>query len=110
MPSPTEISVSQLARLIGQPNAPAIVDVRTDSDYAEDPRLVPGSLRRNAQEAAIWARDVAGSNVIVVCQHGRKLSQGAAAWLRHGHRVTRLAGPYGSLGHARRSIASRVRG
>lgn len=83
MPSPTEISVSQLARLIGQPNAPTIVDVRTDSDYAEDPRLVPGSLRRNAQDAAAWARDVTGSNVVVICQRGLKLSQGAAAWLRH---------------------------
>ena len=83
MPSPTEISVSQLSRLIGQANAPAIVDVRTESDYAEDPRLVPGSLRRNAQDAAAWAHEFAGSNVVVVCQRGLKLSQGAAAWLRH---------------------------
>ena len=60
MPSPTEISVSQLARLIGQANAPTIVDVRTDSDCAEDPRIIPGSLRRNAQDAANWACDLAG--------------------------------------------------
>jgi rhodanese-related sulfurtransferase len=83
MPSPTEISVSQLARLVGQANAPTIVDVRTESDYAEDPRLIPGSLRRNAQDATTWARDIAGSNVVVICQRGLKLSQGAAAWLRH---------------------------
>lgn len=75
MPSPTEISVSQLARLVGQSNAPAIVDVRTDSDYAEDPRLVPGSLRRNAQDAATWAHDFSGSNVVVICQRGMKLSE-----------------------------------
>ena len=83
MPSPTEISVSQLARLVGQSNAPTIVDVRTDSDYADDPRLIPGSLRRNAEDAATWTRDFMGSNVVVICQRGLKLSQGAAAWLRH---------------------------
>ena len=30
MPSPTEITVAELSRLIGLPNAPYIVDVRTD--------------------------------------------------------------------------------
>jgi len=95
MPSPTEISMSQLARLIGQANAPAIVDVRTESDYAEDPRLVPGSLRRNAEDAATWARDFTGSNVVVICQRGLKLSQGAAAWLRHeGIEAETLAGGF----------------
>ena len=47
MPSPTEITVSQLSRLIGLPNAPVILDVRTDEDYAGDPRLMPGSRRRD---------------------------------------------------------------
>jgi rhodanese-related sulfurtransferase len=95
MPSPTEISVSQLARLVGQANAPTIVDVRTDGDYAEDPRLIPGSLRRNAQDAATWAHDFAGSNVVVICQRGMKLSQGAAAWLRHeGIAAETLAGGF----------------
>jgi rhodanese-related sulfurtransferase len=83
MPSPTEITVSQLARLVGQGGAPIIVDVRTESDYAEDPRLIPGALRRNALDAAAWAREFSGANVIVVCQRGMKLSQGAAAWLRN---------------------------
>ena len=32
MPSPTEITVQQLSRLIGLPAAPAIIDVRTDED------------------------------------------------------------------------------
>ena len=47
MPSTTEITVPQLSRLIGLPSAPAIVDVRTDEDYAADPRLIPGSRRRD---------------------------------------------------------------
>ena len=33
MPSPTEITVQQLSRRIGLPDAPAIVDVRIDEDF-----------------------------------------------------------------------------
>ena len=36
------ISAEKLSRLIGTPNAPALIDVRTDEDFAADPRLVPG--------------------------------------------------------------------
>ena len=43
MPSTTEITVPQLSRLIGLPTSPAIIDVRTDEDFAADPRLIPGS-------------------------------------------------------------------
>lgn len=83
MPSPTEITVPQLARLVGVPDAPLVVDVRTEEDFAADPRLLPGALRRPALGAASWAGDLAGRRAVVVCQRGAKLSQGAAAWLRH---------------------------
>jgi len=83
MPSNTEITPSQLLRLVGLPDAPAIVDVRTDEDYAADPRLLPAALRRRFADAGAWAGEFAGRHVIVVCQRGQKLSQGAAAWLRH---------------------------
>ena len=36
MPSPTSISIQQLARLIGVPQGPLVVDVRTDADFAAD--------------------------------------------------------------------------
>jgi rhodanese-related sulfurtransferase len=52
MPSPTEITVSQLARLIGLPQGPMLIDVRTVEEYAIDPRLIPGSVRLPAEEAA----------------------------------------------------------
>jgi rhodanese-related sulfurtransferase len=82
MPSPTEISVSQLARLVGTPDAPAIVDVRSDEHWNADPRFIPCALRRNATQVDTWAQDYRGKRVVVSCQHGGKLSQGAAAWLR----------------------------
>jgi rhodanese-related sulfurtransferase len=84
MSLPTEITTSQLSRLVGLPNTPAIVDVRIDNDYRADPRLLPGSLRRDHRTSESWASAYAGKTVVVVCQKGQKLSQGAAAWLRHG--------------------------
>jgi rhodanese-related sulfurtransferase len=83
MPSNTEITVAQLTRLAGLPNAPAIVDVRTPDDFAADPRLLPAAERRDFASALTWAGEYAGRNVVVVCQKGLKLSQGVAALLRH---------------------------
>lgn len=83
MPSNTQITPSQLSRLIGTPSAPTLVDVRADDDFSADPRLIPGSSRRPALEAAAWSADLGGQRVVVACQRGAKLSEGAAAWLRH---------------------------
>lgn len=54
MPSNTEITTSQLARLVGIPSAPAIIDVRTPEDYDADPRLLPAAVRRNFQTVTNW--------------------------------------------------------
>ncbi|MCP8940128.1 sulfurtransferase/chromate resistance protein [Alsobacter sp. SYSU M60028] len=83
MPSINSISIEKLARLVGTPACPAIVDVRTDEDFEADPRLVPGSARRSHRDVAAWAGEYAGRSVVVVCQQGLKLSHGVAAWLRH---------------------------
>ncbi len=83
MTSPTEITVSQLSRLIGLPGAPTIIDVRIDEDFALDPRLIPGSRRRRHQDIDDWLSHYTDRKVIVVCHRGLKLSQGVAALLRH---------------------------
>ena len=79
MPAATLITVPQLSRLVGVANAPAIVDVRLDEDYRADPRLLPGSLRRDYRAIASWAPNYRGKVVIVVCLRGQKLSEGTAA-------------------------------
>ena len=84
MPSPTEISVTQLARLVGTPESPAIVDARAREHFDADPRLIPCALRRDHGDVAAWTGDYRGRRVVVSCQHGGKLSQGVAAWLRNG--------------------------
>jgi rhodanese-related sulfurtransferase len=83
MPAFNEITVPQLGRLIGLPDAPAIIDVRTDEDAAADPRLVPGAVRRDWRRAGEWAREFAGRRAVILCQRGLKISQGACAWARH---------------------------
>jgi rhodanese-related sulfurtransferase len=84
MPSMNTISVDKLARLIGTPNCPALVDVRNDDDYKADPRLIPGSSRRSHADVAAWTGEFTGRSAIAICQRGAKLSEGAAAWMRHG--------------------------
>lgn len=87
MPAPDAISCDQLARLLGTPKAPTILDVRRDAIRAADPRLVP-SARALAEtdltpeRLAATAANLSGP-VVVVCAEGHRLSQGTAAWLRH---------------------------
>jgi len=83
VPSNTEITVAQLSRIVGLPDAPTIVDVRVPQDYDADPLLLPGSVRKVATEAAKWATEFKNRRLVVVCQKGLKLSQGAIAMLRH---------------------------
>jgi rhodanese-related sulfurtransferase len=82
MSSVNSIACEKLARLIGTPRCPLLVDVRTDDDYSADPRLVPGSVRRSAETAGEWAADYRGRSTIVICQKGLKHSNGAAGLLR----------------------------
>ena len=82
MASVDSITVSQLSRLIGTPDAPVIVDICIDPDYQADPRLVPTSFRHPYDDIAALAPRLAGKRTVIVCQKGKKLSQGAAAILR----------------------------
>ena len=83
MSSYTTISPDKLARLIGTANTPVLIDVRTEADFAADPRLIPGAVRRSHEDAAQWGEEFTGQAAIVVCMRGAKLAQGTAAWLRH---------------------------
>jgi rhodanese-related sulfurtransferase len=82
VPSTTEITVSQLSRLIGLPDSPAIIDVRTDEEYVTDPRLIPGSRRRAAAAQTQWGGEYSGQRVVLVCGRGLHLSQGVGALMR----------------------------
>ena len=83
MSSINAISPDKLARLIGVPHCPALIDVRTDGDWERDSRFVPGAVRRPHASVAEWARGYAGRAAVVIDQKGDDLGEGVAAWLRH---------------------------
>jgi rhodanese-related sulfurtransferase len=83
MSSFNTISAEKLARLIGVPHGPALIDVRSKEDFAADPRFIPGAIRRPHETAPSWAPEFAGRAAVVICERGQKLSEGVAAWLRH---------------------------
>lgn len=82
MPSLNQITVPQLLRLIGTPQAPMILDVRIDEDVAQFPRRAPAARRIPWREAERLAPRLAGQKVVVACHRGQKLSEGVAALLR----------------------------
>ena len=71
MSSSTTISSDKLARLIGTANMPALIDVRTDEDFAADPRLIPGAVRRQPRGRRRLGRGIFRRSAIVVCLRGR---------------------------------------
>ena len=77
------IAPDKLARLIGTAKAPIIIDVREDEALESDERLIPTSIRLPYANAEQWAPAYRGKSVAVSCQRGKKLAEGAAAWLRH---------------------------
>ncbi|WEX87962.1 sulfurtransferase/chromate resistance protein [Sinorhizobium garamanticum] len=83
MASFNSISTDKLAKLLGTEKAPVIIDVRDDDDFAADPYLVPASFHRSHAGVRQWAELYRGQHVVALCQHGGKLSEGVAAWMRH---------------------------
>ena len=81
-----EISPKNLSRLIGTPNCPVIIDVSIDTDVAEDPFLIPTARRHPHTEFTSILDRLRGTDCVIVCQKGLKLSQGFASRLR-GHGI-----------------------
>lgn len=99
MASLTEITTSQLAKLVGTPDCPMLLDVRIDEDFEDAPTLIPGAKRISFRAMNSFAAENGGSSkrVIIYCQKGLKISLGAAAILRdYGWQAETLKG--GHLG------------
>ncbi len=82
MPSPNEITIQQLARLVGTPDAPVLVDLRIDEDFDDDPRLLPGAVRHAFTALDALAARIGARRAVLYCQKGRKISHGTMALLR----------------------------
>jgi rhodanese-related sulfurtransferase len=86
MPAPDAISTDKLAKLIGTPRCPIILDVRRDAVRAEDPCVLPGARTLTDADIKPDALDrLVGTltgPVVVTCAEGHGRSQGLAALLR----------------------------
>ncbi len=82
MAAPNAITPRQLLRLIGTPKAPVLIDVRTKADFADDPVLVPSAIRRSFKDVDKIRERIGARSSVVICQKGRKLSQGVVSWLQ----------------------------
>ncbi|MGH6734779.1 MAG: chromate resistance protein ChrB domain-containing protein [Methyloceanibacter sp.] len=83
MPAPNTITVDKLARLVGTPKCPVLIDVRTEDAFNVDPHLIPSAMRCEPGEASAWVRLLNGRSAIALGRSGLELSQGTAAHLRH---------------------------
>src|SRR3546814_1238417 len=65
------------------PSGPVVMDVRPEDEFATEPLLIPGTLRRAAADIGIWADEFRGRSAVIACRDDGSLSQGVAARLRH---------------------------
>ena len=96
MPAPDAITCDRLAKLIGTPRCPTLLDVRAETARATAPRLVPGA---RPLDGALTPDGIAAlvptlvGPVVTICAKGHGRSQGVAALLRsHGLAAEYLAG------------------
>jgi rhodanese-related sulfurtransferase len=77
MPALNSITAEKLARLIGTPGGPVLIDIRQD-DLAE---RIPGAVIRSAASVALWSASLAARTVVVIDADGSE-AHAIAAWLR----------------------------
>jgi len=82
MTAPNTMKPAQLARLIGKPDAPALVDICIDEDFAQNPRLIPTSFHHPFKQIEELLPNLQERKTVVICQKDNKLSQWAMALLR----------------------------
>ncbi len=76
MPAPDFITVAQLARLVGTPDGPRIVDLRSDDERATDARFLPAATRHDHRAVGSWSGRYKDRSVVAVCGRGLEIGQG----------------------------------
>jgi rhodanese-related sulfurtransferase len=86
-----------------------LLDVRNAKDYATSPKRIPGALKLDAEVIGKWATMLPPEReVIVYCQHGKRLSTLAVeALLARGYKARRLAGGLDAWLEARGPLTER---
>ena len=80
--SDLSISPSELAVLLGRPDAPLLLDVRREARFAASPALLPAARRCAPQDIPRFAAQQAPRDVVVYCVYGHEVGREAAQALR----------------------------
>lgn len=77
------ISPAELKYLLDTGASVTVLDVRLVEDRSPVKHPVPGAVWRDPDEVGSWQEDIgAGSDVVVYCVHGHRVSQRICAALR----------------------------
>ena len=117
---PSVISSAALYAQLGLPHSPVIVDVRDESQYRAQPRLIPGACRGGADDVGRWAAALPRTRPVAVCcergEHASRASAdelvakgypafflegGFAAWVEAGHATVRARSDLNAPGGSR---------
>jgi rhodanese-related sulfurtransferase len=95
---PATTSISELAKVLGTPRAPIIVDVRRDEAFKTAQHLLAGAIWRSPQRVQHWCDGLPRNRPLVVyCAHGQEVSQGVAEALdAAGASASYLTGGFGA--------------
>jgi rhodanese-related sulfurtransferase len=81
-PSSTlRIEPAALNALLGQANAPLVLDVRREPKFVESKRIVCGSVRCTPENVEAFALSHSPQNVVVYCVYGHNVSEDATTQL-----------------------------
>jgi len=103
------LDVASLYATLGLVGSGVLVDVRSASDRAVQPRIIPGALRRDARAVGTWAQALPRASLVAVYDsdgnasarevapalsdlgYGAKVLEGGIdAWVRAGHATVKL--------------------
>ena len=60
---PLSLEPDVLFSRLGHPDAPILIDVRTNEDFDRAPFLIPTAHRKVATDAGVWAHELRGQTV-----------------------------------------------
>ena len=104
MPAINAITVDKLARLVGTPACPFVIQL----GGAEG--LIPGAMRGDPDSVPSWGTRLGATAVVVACPDGGSASAGIAAWLRQeGVRAETLDGGISAWREARLPVVDESR-
>lgn len=73
-----KISPDELKQALENNQDYVLIDVRRQSDFDEDPNVVPGAVWYDLDQIETWGEKIAAdANMVVYCAHGKSRSQAA---------------------------------